>query len=279
MEQHTLKTKLLENADNKFDPQKVEDINVLMEAMLANIGSTDPELRDDLIYSAFANWIYRYRALSSQQLQYILSVVTDEEHMFFNMSEKEGDAVFTRAFSVLLLPLILLIHRDKAYLSEDQVREVKQKLLRFMQNEQDRRGFVKGKGWAHALAHASDALDELALCEEMGKPDLVQLLDVLAEVVCISEGVYTHGEEERFATAAFSILGRGLLDVEQISSWLDKLVVSVKAVETMPTDIYIRSNVKNFLQSLYFRLTWHKVGESSLQLIDAALRSINRYAP
>ncbi len=279
MDQHTLKTKLLENADNKFDPQKAEDINVLMEAMLANIGSTDPELRDDLIYSAFANWIYRYRALSSQQLQYILSVVTDEEHMFSNMSEKEGDAVFTRAFSVLLLPLILLIHRDKAYLSEDQVREVKQKLLRFMQNERDRRGFVKGKGWAHALAHASDALDELALCEEMGKPDLVQLLDVLADVVCISEGVYTSGEEERFATAAFSILGRGLLDVERVSSWLDKLVASVKAVETMPTDIYIRSNVKNFLQSLYFRLTWHKVGEPLLEPIDTALRSINRYAP
>ena len=43
------------------------------------------------------------------------------------------------------------------------------------------RGFVPGKGWAHAVAHGADALGALAQSPHLGANELTVLLDVLAD--------------------------------------------------------------------------------------------------
>ena len=47
--------------------------------------------------------------------------------------------------------------------------------------ERDLRGFVPGKGWAHAVAHGADALGVLAQAPAMGRLELTVLLDVIAD--------------------------------------------------------------------------------------------------
>ena len=47
--------------------------------------------------------------------------------------------------------------------------------------ERDLRGFVAGKGWAHAVAHGADALGALARSRQSGRLELTVLLDVVAD--------------------------------------------------------------------------------------------------
>ena len=267
--------KVLQNLRIQAFHSSSNEALALLPDMLEHIGSTDAELRDDLIYSAFVNWIYDQRLLSAECMRAIVPIVLDEQHMFYRMGEKEGDGIFTRAFSVLLLPLLLGVHRDNPYLSLQEIEEVKTKLIRFLRQEQDKRDFVQNKGWAHAVAHAADAVDELALCIEMGKADVFEILEVIREVICDSSLVYTHGEEERLGTVVLSILQRGLLQPAAVCEWVNSFTAPVLAVQNLPDKLLIRANGRNFLQSLYFRLRWKDMLNPFESALEQTLRSIS----
>ncbi len=254
-----------------------ETVSDLISVMLEHIGSPDAELRDELIYSAFADWIYTQRLISPDNSHSILSCVLDERHMFYHIGEERNDGVFTRSFSVLLLPLLLIVHRDQPYLSPDEINEIKTKLLQFLFLEKDKRGFVEGKGWAHAVAHSADALDELALCDEIGKQDLIEILAGIRPVICDPYIVYAYGEEERLCTAVLSILKRGLLSIEEVNKWIESFSELVLGEVRIPGKIIMRTNVRNFLQSLYFRLLWKEQLDPYKTALESVLRTINPY--
>jgi hypothetical protein len=267
--------KTLQNLRTQSFHSSNEEVLMLMPTMLEQIGSTDAELRDDLIYSAFVNWIYDQRLFSTESMRVIVHIVLDEQHMFYQMGEKGGDGVFTRAFSVLLLPLLLGVHRDNPYLSLQELGEIKKELIRFLQQEQDKRGFVQDKGWAHAVAHAADAVDELALCTEMGQAELLEMLEVIREVICDSGMVYTYGEEERLGTAVLSILQRGLLQPVEVCEWMNSFTAPVLAVQNLPDKLLVRANGRNFLQSLFFRLRWKGMVAPFESALEQTLRNIS----
>ncbi len=250
----------------------------LLPVMLKYIGSTDPELRDDLIYFTFAKWIYEQRLIPAEHLHTILKQVLDDQHMFYHIDEIEGNGVFTRSFSVLLLPLLLGVHRDQSYLSEQEINEIKIKLFRFLSLEKDKRGFVEKKGWAHAIAHAADALSELAFCVEIGKQDLLEILFNIRSVVGDPEVVYSYGEEERLVTAVFSILQRDLLYGDEFKDWLQSFTNLVLAETRIPQKYNLRTNIKNFLHALYFRLLWEKKLDPYREIMENTLHAINPFA-
>ena len=273
-----LKEKLQTLAENDFQLSDEDDLDALLTAMMTHIGSLDPELRDELIYVGFYNLIQKQPVVSAEQLKTLLGKVLSDEGMFYQLGEPEGDGVFTRAFSVLLLPLILIAHRKQPFLDMDKMIRVREGLLRFMREEQDRRGFVDGKGWAHAIAHGADALDDLAQCVELDADGLREILAVVQRVICISDMVYTHGEEERLVTPVIATLRRNLLAEEEIVRWIVGFGKAATAVEGMPQRMYIQGNVTNFLQSLYFRLSWADLQGPLGTAITGTLRKMNRYA-
>lgn len=262
--------------ERDFQIEPDGDVGEYIPAMTQWIGSPDPYLRDELIYSAFARWIYRDGLLTGQQMLSLLDTMLDDRHMFFHMGETKNDSVFTRAFSVLVLPLLLNAHRRMPYLTPQNIMTVKKELIRFLDEEQDRRGFVEGKGWAHAIAHAADALDELVLCEEMTRSDLLDMLNVVSRVVCDSQQVFTHGEEERLGTVLLSVIERHALPDEDICLWIESFSDPVLAVRQQPAKMYIRANAKNFLQSLYFRLSWKELLQPYEICLVQTLQSIAR---
>ena len=273
-----LKQKLRPLAGKDFQLTAADDLDALLEAMLVHIGSLDPELRDELIYSAFAAWIIEQNALNPQQMRRLLNHVLDEDHLFHGIGEQGTDSVFTRAFSVLLLPLLLIAHRRQPYLTPAEVNRVQASMLRFFHQEHDRRGFVQDKGWAHAVAHAADALDDLAQCAEVQADGLREMLAAVQTAICIQDEVYTHGEEERLTTAMLAIVGRQLLPEDELLAWVEGLAEAALTVTAMPHKLLIRSNVKNFLQSLYFRLYWAQTAPGLQAAILRTLRRINPYA-
>jgi hypothetical protein len=173
---------------------------------------------------------------------------------------------------------VLIAHRSRQLFSGPDIHRIKQQLLHYLEQENDRRGYVPVKGWAHAIAHAADALDDLAQCTEIQKPELAEILEAVRNVVCVETASYTHLEEERLITAVIAILRRSVLSDMEIHQWIEGFSDLALKIDSSPERHIIRTNVKNFLQSLYFRLRWEEMTNSFDAAIDHTLRRINPFA-
>jgi hypothetical protein len=196
----------------------------------------------------------------------------------YRIGEKDTDSVFARSFSALLLPLLLIRHRHTAHLSPEELNTLKESLLRLANEEKDRRGYVEGRGWAHAVAHIADALDDLAQCVEFGKDELREILSVLRSLIKENTFVYGFGEDERMVTPVIALLRRGLIPAAEMEAWIRGLGEAVGKEKSMPMKQVKRNNVKNFLQSLHFRIKWAGVTPDLLPVIEGVLLEINPLA-
>src|SRR5574342_44321 len=96
---------------------KNRNLNQLITQMADNIGSTDSELRDKLIYTAFY-YLIKQDYLNELQLTHLLETCLDENHLFLSIGSTDDDSVFTRAFSSLVVALILGKDSSDRFLSD-----------------------------------------------------------------------------------------------------------------------------------------------------------------
>lgn len=288
LSERALKDQLYEIADNDFALPEQARAMPRAQEMLPHLDSPDAELRDDLIYSTLATWILADK-FEEDDLKVLLRQLLTEEHLFFKLGEADTDSVFMRSFSMLIIPLILSWHRQRPFLMPYELREVKVKLLDYLEKEQDLRGFVldedeagEPKGWAHAIAHTADALDDLVRCKEMGSEELVEILNAIRQKVAESKLVFVHLEDERLVTPVIAVLGRKVLTPPDVQSWLAGFVPLAQQKEPFPDCYRQAQNVKNFLRSLYFRArqpdTAVLIGENSAnalaELVNKTLQTI-----
>lgn len=235
--------------DNKI-PEGT-DTERLVEEMLREIGSIDFELRDDLIYFTFYQWIQR-NVLSPETMKNMLYTSLDEYHLFLGLGSSDEDTVFTRSFSVLISPLILECHLSKPFLSGEDIRHVFERLCRYFREENDLRGYVEAKGWAHAVAHTSDAFETLVKCRGITRNDQLAIMELILEKIQVNTHYFVDGEDERMAEVVNTIIKKGLLDDDPIVAWVHK-VTKFNAIGKYPEDSIIRGNVRNLLRSVYFK--------------------------
>src|SRR5258706_5695578 len=93
--------------DNKYAVPEGQSAAELTEELFSYIDSTDPELRDDIGYETFANWLEKRRYTPEQIRTYIMRLIINLQN---GIGERDTDTVFSREFSVLLLAEI--IHND-----------------------------------------------------------------------------------------------------------------------------------------------------------------------
>lgn len=251
-EENKLKEKLIQIEKNNYLLERGEDYFNLGLEMLESIGSLDPILRDELIYGTLSHWILENK-FTIEKLKKLLKISLEANHLFYKLYEKNDDAVFKRTFSVLIVALIIKKHREENFLSKEELHEVKDKLIEYMNNEQDVRGYVEVKGWAHSAAHTADALDELVQCSYITKKDLLDILNAIKAKVGIGYYVYIEEESERMITVIENSLNRNMLSDSEITEWLHEFKLqNTKAsyIENM----HLKVNVKGFLRAAYFRL-------------------------
>ena len=220
--------------------------------MLEYLGDTDAALRDDLVYSTLSRWLTT-GLFAKGQLRQILQVVLDDKHLFYKIGESNTNSVFMRAFSVLIVACIVYSHREDSFLNYEELIAVKNKVIRYMSEEKDVRDYVAERGWAHTAAHASDTLDELAQCEEFGRGELLEILTAIKDKVSIDHHAYICYEDERLAYATNSLINRNLLTEEEISEWIKSFSEYDKKT-AFPNQYYLIANIRNYLNSLYYRL-------------------------
>ncbi|MGR9050622.1 DUF2785 domain-containing protein [Halobacillus faecis] len=227
----------------------------VISSMMAHIGSLDAELRDDLIFSIFAQLIVEKNQLKAELMEEMMDLCL-QDLLFKGIGEKGTDTVFTRAFTSLLMALLLYRDKENGFLSGTKVVEVKEAFLRYLSLEEDYRGYVKVKGWAHSMAHAADAVDELIRNEKTDRDAYPELFRALWSKVLIYDHAYIHGEEDRILTPIMEMLNRGL-DMTLLEDQMKELSFDWnehKNSATMEQYLVFRNNAKAFLKSLYIQL-------------------------
>src|SRR5262249_13566320 len=154
------------------------------------------------------------------------------------------------SFSNLVIAAILYSDANNPTLSEEVLDRVRRALFRYAEQERDWRGYIAGKGWAHAMAHLADALDECAQHPAQSEQAREEIMSLVGELAKQQIPLY-HEEDMRLATIPYHIiLGKQVSD-EFLSGWLESCFVERGdgiASWTRAT------NSKNFLRSLYFLL-------------------------
>ena len=267
-----LKEKLIKIKDDNYLLDDSVNVLEISLNMMQHIGSIDYELRDDLIYSTFRVWTIN-GVFTTEQMCQLLKICLDEEHLFYRIGERDTDSVFTRSFSALIIPLAMYLDNNFKFLFKQEIIEIKEKLIKYMELENDYRGYVKCKGWAHSIAHVADALEDVVKSDYISRDELLEILDAIKTKICINDYVYINNEDERMVMAVMSAFNRKLLQDDEIIKWI-KSFVSIKKIGKYPEELYLISNIKTFLRSLYFKMLYQKDCEIITQTILDALQNL-----
>jgi len=234
-------------------------LNELKEILFGYLGSTDPDLRDDIAYIVYANWLKREMFSRDEVRTHVDELLANLDK---GIGETESDSVFLRTFSVLLLAEIVHNDNKKLLLEKDQIQSILSKGLWYLEAEKDPRGHIPVKGWAHALAHTADLMLVLGKNRNTEKDDLESILRGIAKKLIHSTNwVYIHGEDDRLANAVMMILQRNLISTDFLGSWLKSFTEPEKSWDGAYTDegrAKAFHNSRNFLRSLFVNIHANK---------------------
>jgi hypothetical protein len=246
---------------------KHDDLNSLIERMLDNIGSIDPELRDTLIFNTFGKLIIE-DYLTEYQMEHIIKVC--RKNLFLGIEEMESDLVFTRSFSALIIGLILQKDRQRPFLAEEIVLKTIEESIKYLKLEKDVRGYVEGKGWAHNIAHGADLLAEAVRHPSFNNDLSIECFEAVK--LCLfkettTKAPFVDDEEERLIFVLEALIGKGITHNE-LEKWIIEVsdtLQDLKRKEGYSLNFFWKkSNVITFLRGLYFRLL-HKEAYSELR--------------
>lgn len=274
MDKEKLKTILTKIANNKYELSNEFDYNEITNSMLDNIGDTDPVLRDELIYMVMANWIVN-DIYNKDELKEILNICLDKDHLFYQIDSKKSDSVFTRTFSALQIAVLINKDSELDFLSKREFNKVTDLVCKYYEKENDLRGYIENKGWAHSAAHGADIFVEIANNEKVENQTLKDILKVISKKIKVDDYIYFNNEDERIAKAVKAIINTNKLKDQYISKWFNNITDINQINSRIKKDTLI-FNIKNFLRSLYFQtLDKENMDEKYILNITNSLKNLN----
>ena len=243
-------------AKNHYAVPANQSAAVLAHELSQLLGSPDPQLRDDLAYSIFANWIARPNVLQPSELQ----ALADEwrANMKIGIGESDTNSVLRRSFSALCLSMIAERDAKTPFLGEARYHQLLADALTYLQSERDLRGYDAKLGWIHANAHTADLLQALAANSLLTKEEESSILSAIGTRLSSAPQVYTQGEQDRMAAAVLAVIRRPSFDATAFESWLMRLQDEDKRVWANPLTPETLARYQNhtyFLQALAVRLS------------------------
>ncbi|MBK7642980.1 MAG: DUF2785 domain-containing protein [Planctomycetes bacterium] len=252
-----------------YAPPQGADVPELARELAATAGSTDPELRDELGFEISSRWVRRPGILGDEDVRALLN--EHLEHIHEGLGEGEGDGVFLRAFSALHLAQFVARDLRTPYLDDEQRARLVHAACRVLREERDRRGWVVGKGWAHAIAHSADLLANLAREPQLTPQLQSMMLDALDGAL---EGAYSFGESGRLAAVLAYLATRADFVEPELERHLAQWAREAKEVWTTqpfdPAAFHKAENVKSLLKDVLLGILLDpKASESERKAADA----------
>jgi hypothetical protein len=236
------------------DDPPLADLTAELTTML---GSSDPSVRDGIAFPTLATWVGE--GVYDDLLEGLGDGMT--AGLRVGLGENGTDTVFRRSFSALALTVCLdratsPVTSGRVDVSDDAVMRWGDRVAGWLVRENDLRGYVPGKGWAHALAHGADALGALAQAPVMGRLELTVLLDVIADrLLTPTRARLVHGEDDRLAMATMQVLRRDMVGLDVLEPWVARLAERARPAFDGDGDPYVvTGNVQSYLRSLHLQV-------------------------
>lgn len=229
----------------------------MTEDLTRMLGDPDPEIRDGIAFPTMATWI------DDGVYDDLLVGLGDGmcHGLDIGLGDVESDTVFRRSFSALILTECIDRTTKAALGGPNVVLRWGDKVMGWYSRERDLRGFVPGKGWAHAVAHGADALGALARSPVMGRLELTVILDVIADrLLTPTDAFFVAGEGDRLAFATMHLLRRDILGIDVLEPWVARLAAGAVGRGSIDRNPYlVAGNVQCYLRSLHLQLQLNTV--------------------
>ena len=121
---------------NDYRVPEGASLETLTGILFSYLGSPDPELRDDIAYIVYANWLKREMYSNEELKSHVDRLLSNLEK---GIGETKSDTVFLRSFSVLILAEIVHNDNKKPLLDKDHIKRILSKGLWYLEAEQDPR--------------------------------------------------------------------------------------------------------------------------------------------
>lgn len=236
------------------EDRPLDDLTTELVQML---GDPDPDVRDGIAYPVLSAW------LREGVFDDLLAGFGDgvAEGLFTGLGEDGTDSVLRRSFSALLLAETVSRDLGARAVHSDAIFRWGDRAASWFVRERDLRGYIEGRGWAHAVAHGADLLATLARSPHFGTLELTVLLDVVADrLLSPTSYRFHHGEDDRLALVVMAVLHRNLIGIEILEPWIERLVAGLakpKVPESSTAPEWptpAAQNTRGFLRALHLQL-------------------------
>lgn len=265
-----------------------EEVQAALPLVLPKLYSLSGELRERS-YALLNGWLCHHHQAYFSDAQLHKLAGTLQKSMQVGLGENGTDSVFRRCFASLIVGELCAIDAQRHFWTPLDYQQYVAQFLAYFAAEQDTRGKVSAyKGWAHALAHASDGLMHIAYHPATSTAHLEKILELLRQKLHHIHDILVSNEDERFANAAIAVLKQARLEPCVVEDWLEQFSTVPAWLNSAEDDswflaynqgtaaIAIFNNTQNFLRSLYLQITIGKRPSELKVLLPAITKALWR---
>lgn len=242
--------------------------------LLDHLGDLNPQIRDDLGATLLSRG-FAEQVLTPAQRHKIVQFLLQRRSLFQDIDFPGTNAVFTRTFTALLTAEVLDSDREHPWLAPIAQQRFIEDALTYLDREQDTRGYVPHKGWAHGIAHGSDLLGAAWQHPQFSPQQSVQALQLLRHVIRRQTRPFQFDEEPRLAHPLILALASHHLSDSTLTTWLqgtDEILWQHFSFDDLAADARLH-NWLSLLHHLYF---WLPVTDPNRGVIETLSRSYYR---
>lgn len=224
--------------------------------VMSGLRQTDPELRDKGVFF-FISDALQANVFTDAQIVMMTRYLLQDSVLFSHIDETDNDGIFFRSFAVFILSMLNYANRNsEVELFSDDLHEMLiDNLATYIALEHDTRGFVEGKGWAHAFLHIANLLDELTHDDAVTRADKLFLLTVLIERIKRLETPLVMGENRRIDSYIVTLVNLNPLYeqyfLKQLKQWRQEMTRRMQP--EVEADWHRMYNQQRLLQGLLLR--------------------------
>jgi hypothetical protein len=238
-------------------PPEGADVAALAHELVGYLASPDPDVRDGLATDVLERWIRKDARLDAATLRALTVELYGGLHR--GIGARGDDGVFGRSFSALVLSMVAARDLATPYLTDAELGDMVTNAAWYAAHENDLRGHVDGRGWAHAAAHTADWLKFLARHPQLGGERAQAVLTAVLSLTVRRHGEILHyGEDGRLAQPVLELLRAEHVDGAAFSTWLELLAAPLFEAPGKDFDAALfaaQRNSRNLIFTLFVALS------------------------
>lgn len=182
----------------------------------------DPEIRDGFAYESLAA-LLRAGLVPVAERQRLLTSLSASVSAHAVETGADGPG-FLAPFAALVLSEVARTDRVEPWMSGEQRAALLETGASYVESVRDYRGFVKGEGWRHGVAHGADLLMQLSLNPAVGEDGAARILRAVGNQISSEDApAFIFDEPRRLARPILFLTQRGLLSEETLTEWFEAL--------------------------------------------------------